>query len=220
MLRLIDVFLSLLGIALLSPFLGLIIFILRCSSEGEVFYLQRRIGFKGKEFRIFKFASMIKDSPNIGAGTLTMKNDPRVFPFGGFLRKTKLNELPQLLNILNGDMSIVGPRPLLPDGEHLYSPADRTIIRSIRPGVTGIGSLILRDEEGYYAYRADAHEFYRTILSPYKAQLEVWYVERKSFWLDMKIIVLTLLAVLRPKADLDKFFKGLPKKPSALKFSE
>ena len=98
-----------------------------------------------------------------------------------FYEKRKINELPQLLNILFGHMSIVGPRPLVPSGEANYTPSQAIIIRSVRPGVTGIGSLMLRDEESFYAHRSDAQDFYRNEISPYKASLEIWYVENQSF---------------------------------------
>ena len=214
--RVTDVFLAGLAIVVLTPLLLPLAIMLRFTGEGEVLYRQSRIGIDGQIFKIYKFATMLKNSSNIGSGTLTMKNDPRVLPIGVFLKKTKINELPQLLNILFGDMSIVGPRPLLPDGEELYSPTDQKVIRSVRPGVTGIGSLMLRDEESYYAHRSDAHEFYMRVISPYKAELEVWYIKRKSFWLDIKLIILTFVAIITPTIDLDGYFNGLPEKPSEL----
>ena len=179
-------------------------------------YKQVRVGYKGGEFEIYKFATMKKNSPNIGAGTLTMKNDPRVLPLGRFLRKTKINELPQLLNIFIGDMSVVGPRPLVPDGEKNYTHEQSKIIRSLRPGVTGIGSLVLRDEESYYAHRLDALEFYQNVISPYKFLLEKWYIERKTFYLDMKIIIFTFISIIKPSLSLSSFFLDLPKMPKTM----
>ena len=123
-----------------------------------------------------------------------MENDPRVLRVGRFLRKTKINELPQLLNILVGEMSVVGPRPLVPEGERNYSPSQSKIIRSVRPGVTGIGSIMLRDEESYYAHRSDASQFYIHTISPYKASLEIWYVNNRSTTLDFLILLGTVLA--------------------------
>ena len=112
--RFFDIFFSGLALLFLSPLLVPIFIILKFSGEGEVFFLQERIGKGGDVFKLFKFATMLKDSPNIGTGTVTMKGDPRVLPVGKFLRKTKINELPQLLNIFFGDMSVIGPRPLTP----------------------------------------------------------------------------------------------------------
>lgn len=157
--RFFDIVFSFLAILAFSPILLIIVLALRISGEGEVFYKQKRIGRLGKDFYVYKFATMLKNSELLG-GTLTLKNDPRVLPMGGMLRKSKINELPQLINILKGDMSIIGPRPLVPEGELFYTPEASAVIRSIRPGLTGIGSLVLRDEESYYSHREDAASFY------------------------------------------------------------
>ncbi|MDB2582760.1 sugar transferase [Gammaproteobacteria bacterium] len=209
--RFLDIFISGIALILLLPLLTPLIIVLRFTGEGEVFFKQVRVGFKGKKFEIYKFATMLKDSPNIGARTLTMQNDPRVLPIGKFLRKTKINELPQLLNIFIGNMSIVGPRPLVPDGEINYTSKQSKIIRSVTPGVTGIGSLVLRDEESFYAHREDAKDFYINVISPYKASLEIWYIENKSFLLNLKIILATILAVIYPTWDAADFFRTAPK---------
>ncbi len=209
--RIFDIIFSGIALIFFLPFFLILYLILRNTGEGEVLYKQVRVGYKGRRFEIYKFATMIKNSPNIGAGTLTMKNDPRVLPLGRFLRNTKINELPQLLNIFLGDMSIVGPRPLVPDGEKNYTHEQSKIIRSLRPGVTGIGSLVLRDEESYYAHRLDAHEFYQNVISPYKFLLEKWYIERKTFYLDMKIIIFTFISIIKPSLSLSSFFLDLPK---------
>mgnify|MGYP003706105013 FL=1 len=209
--RFFDIFISGIALVILLPLLTPLIIVLLFTGEGEVFFKQVRVGFKGKKFEIYKFATMLKDSPNIGAGTLTMQNDPRVLPIGKFLRKTKINELPQLLNIFIGNMSIVGPRPLVPDGEINYTSKQSKIIRSVTPGVTGIGSLVLRDEESFYAHREDAQDFYINVISPYKASLEIWYIENKSFLLNLKIILATILAVIYPTWDAADFFRTAPK---------
>ena len=216
MFRLFDIIFSGVALAILLPLFLPLVAILRLTGEGEVFYRQSRVGFRGKKFNIYKFATMLKDSPNIGAGTLTMKNDPRVLPVGAFLRKTKINELPQLLNIFIGNMSFVGPRPLVPEGEKNYTEDQAELIRSVTPGVTGIGSLILRDEESYYAHRSDAKEFYIHVISPYKASLEIWYINNKSFILNMLILVSTGLAVIMPKWDVTRLFNNLPEMPKEM----
>ena len=218
--RIFDLAVSAFALLVLSPLLVPLTLMLRLTGEGEIFYMQPRVGLNGKLFNIFKFATMLKDSPNIGSGTLTMRNDARVLPFGVFLRKTKINELPQLLNILFGHMSIVGPRPLVPSGEANYTPSQAIIIRSVRPGVTGIGSLMLRDEESFYAHRSDAHDFYRNEISPYKASLEIWYVENQSFLLDIQIIVLTAAAILFPNLRVEKTFSSLPAMPISMSDSK
>ena len=214
--RIFDLALSFFALLVLSPLLVPLTLILRITGEGEIFYMQPRVGLNGKLFNIFKFATMVKDSPNIGSGTLTMRNDPRVLPIGVFLRKTKINELPQLLNIFFGHMSIVGPRPLVPSGEANYTTSQAVIIRSVRPGVTGIGSLMLRDEESFYAHRSDAHDFYKNEISPYKASLEIWYVENQSFLLDIQIVVLTAAAILFPNLRIEKTFSSLPEMPISM----
>ena len=111
--RILDVFLSTIGLIILSPLFLIIIIVLRLSAEGEVFYFQERLGIYNSRFKLWKFATMLKNSMNMGTGSITIKNDPRVTKIGAFLRKTKINELPQIVNILKGDISIVGPRPLV-----------------------------------------------------------------------------------------------------------
>ncbi|MDC1348847.1 sugar transferase [Amylibacter sp.] len=216
MFRLFDIILSGVALVILSPLLVPLFVILRLTGEGEIFYRQLRVGFRSDKFYIYKFATMLMDSPNIGAGTLTMINDPRVLPVGAFLRKTKINELPQLLNIFIGDMSFVGPRPLVPEGEKNYTQDQARIIRSVRPGVTGVGSLILRDEESYYAHRTDAREFYIHVISPYKASLEIWYVNNRSIALSMLIMVATVFAVIAPSWDVTRLFSSLPDMPKEM----
>lgn len=214
--RFIDIILSGLALLVVLPLFVMVICILKITGEGEVFFLQKRIGINRNPFMVYKFATMLKNSENIGAGTLTMRNDPRVLPFGSLLRKTKINELPQLYNILIGDMSIIGPRPLVPEGEDHYPLHISSKIRSISPGVTGIGSLILRDEESYYAHRSDARDFYKDIIQPYKASLELWYIENKSVYLNIQILFFTIIAIVFSSFDPLKYFKNIPKIPKEM----
>lgn len=215
--RIRDVVVALVAISILSPLFTFVGIVLLLTGEGEVFYKQPRVGKDRQVFKIFKFATMLKDSPNMGAGTLTMRNDPRVLPFGKILRKTKVNELPQILNILVGNMSLVGPRPLVPSGDSLYSEEEARIIRSVTPGLTGLGSLMLRDEEKYYGYREDAAAVYADVIAPYKASLELWYVRNKTFLLDTKIIFATALSIFFPRLEMDRFFPLVPGFPEGLK---
>lgn len=215
--RIRDVLVALVAISILSPLFTFVGIVLLLTGEGEVFYKQPRVGKDRQVFKICKFATMLKDSPNMGAGTLTMRNDPRVLPFGKLLRKTKVNELPQLLNILVGEMSLVGPRPLVPSGDSLYSEEESRIIRSVTPGLTGLGSLMLRDEEKYYGYREDAAAVYADVIAPYKASLELWYVRNKTFLLDIKIILATALSIFFPRLEMDRFFPLAPRLPEGLK---
>ena len=147
MIRFFDVLLSAIALFILLPLFLPITILLKSTGEGEVFFLQERIGKDGKKFMLFKFATMLKNSPNIGTATVTMKNDPRVLPVGRFLRKTKINELPQLLNIFFGDMSVIGPRPLTSEAFESYSDNTKYLIKKVRPGLSGIGSIVFRAEE-------------------------------------------------------------------------
>ena len=166
--RLADFFLSFLALVLLSPLMIPIVLILKITGEGEVFYHQKRIGLKGASFYLLKFATMLKDSPNLGTGEITLVEDPRVLPFGKFLRKTKLNELPQIWNILKGEMSIVGPRPMVPNTFSKYSALAKEELSKVRPGLTGIGSIIFRDEEKYLSEENNPEAFYDEVIIPYK----------------------------------------------------
>ena len=213
--RIFEVFLSILALTFLLPLFITIMIILSLTGEKKVFYLQKRVGFKNKYFKIIKFATMLENSPNIGSGSLTLKNDPRVLPFGKILRKTKLNELPQILNILIGDISIVGPRPQMEVDFIKYSSAVQTKIYNIRPGLTGIGSIVFRDEESLISAvkDEDPHEFYKRVIAPYKGELEMWYQSHKSFILDLQLIFMTAWVILSPESRLyEKWFKDLPKR--------
>ncbi|MDB4680581.1 sugar transferase [Akkermansiaceae bacterium] len=216
--RIFDIIFSFLALLVLAPFLLPVMVILRLTGEGEVFYIQQRAGFKGNEFGLLKFATMLKDSPRIGTGEITVKGDPRVLPFGKLLRKTKLNELPQLWNIFIGDMSVVGPRPMVPNTYSHYPSGARKKLNTIRPGLTGIGSIVFRDEERYLAGRNQPMEFYRGHIIPYKSDLEVWFVDNNSIWLYFKVILVTAWVVLFPASTIvEKIFKGIPQLPDGLK---
>lgn len=184
--------------------------ILLVTGEREVFYFQKRIGYKNKPFDIWKFATMLKNSPNIGTGEITLRNDPRVTKFGKILRMTKINELPQIINVFKGDMSIVGPRPLMEVSFKLYSEEVQQVIYNSPPGMTGIGSLIFRDEEKIVSEAADPKAMYATIY-PYKGALELWYQKNASLYTDFIIMFLTGWSILFPENQLvHKIFKDLP----------
>lgn len=210
--RLLDITLTLLVLVPVLPVGLAIVVILSLTGEREVFYKQIRIGKDNRRFGLLKFATMLKNSPKLGTGTLTVPNDPRVLPFGRLLRATKLNELPQLLNVLKGEMSLVGPRPLTPDVFGYYSPEVQRRILKVRPGLTGVGSIVFRDEERILA-RSDRppQECHREEIAPHKGRLEVWYVERHSLLLDLKLLLLTAVAVLVPESRLhERVLKGIP----------
>lgn len=211
--RILDITVSLISLLILTPLLVPIILILRITAEGEVFYFQERIGINNSKFQIWKFATMLKNSMNIGTGSITLKNDPRVTNFGFFLRKTKINELPQLINILKGDISLVGPRPLVSKTFEAYSKDIQEKIYNVKPGLTGIGSIIFRDEEKILSSikNQDPHIFYKRVIAPYKGNLEMWYQVNRSFFLDLKLIFITAWVILFSKSRLyEKWLKGLP----------
>src|SRR3982750_72983 len=133
--RTFDFTFSFVALLVLSPLLIPVIILLRLTGEGYILYYQRRIGLHNRYFDIIKFATMLKNSPNMGTGSITLRNDPRVTPMGGFLRKTKLNELPQVLNVLKGDMSIVGPRPLVDKTFNAYPGHIRGLVYQSKPGI-------------------------------------------------------------------------------------
>jgi lipopolysaccharide/colanic/teichoic acid biosynthesis glycosyltransferase len=215
--RLFDIILSGVALLVLSPLLLPIAILLRLTGEGEVFFLQSRVGKSGKAFQLYKFATMLKDSPNLGTGTVTVKNDPRILPMGQFLRNTKINELPQLLNILNGDMSIIGPRPQTQRCFDAFLPASKKAIIQVRPGLSGIGSIIFRDEENMLHGQTDSVRFYDEVIAPYKGALEEWYVVNQGLWTYFMLIGLTIWVVLFSKSNVVRsVFPSLPRPPDSL----
>jgi lipopolysaccharide/colanic/teichoic acid biosynthesis glycosyltransferase len=216
--RLFDLVISGLSILVLSPLLLPIILLLRITGEGEVFFSQERMGKGGSLFSLHKFATMLKDSPNIGSGTLTVQNDPRILPLGNFLRKTKINELPQLFNVFKGDMSIVGPRPQSSRNFSAFSEDVQKNIILVSPGLTGLGSIFFSNEEAMLTSAVNHDEFYDSVIMPYKGQLETWYVNHATILIDLKIIYVTALKIIFPKLglNLSKFFDGMPNPPKEL----
>lgn len=211
--RLLDVFVSLVALTLLLPVFIPIIIILRFTAEGEIFYFQERIGLNNSRFQIWKFATMLKNSMNMGTGSITLQNDFRVTPIGKFLRKTKINELPQIINILKGDISLVGPRPLVTKTFSAYTEEIQSKIYKVKPGITGIGSIVFRDEESLISSvkDEDPHEFYKRVIAPYKGALEMWYQDHRSFVLDLQLIFLTAWVIIFPESKLyQRWFKNLP----------
>ena len=212
-----DIVSSLIALLILSPLLIPIVIGLKLTGEGYIFYFQERVGRKNKLFNIYKFATMLKDSVNMKGGLITTKKDPRITPMGGFLRNSKINELPQLLNILFGHMSVVGPRPVMQKSFDQYPDDVKKVIYNVKPGLTGIGSLIFRDEEELITRVRDSGDdtwaYYKDVIYPHKGQLEQWYQENYSFWTDLKIIIATAWAVIRPKSDIAyRWFNGIPKR--------
>lgn len=211
--RLFDSLFSGILIVILSPLFLTIIFLQVVFNKSEIFYLQKRIGYENKIFGIIKFSTMLKNSEKLPGGTITLRNDSRVTPMGRILRITKLNELPQLFNVLFGDMSFIGPRPLVKEGFNLYTTEIKSFIYQSKPGITGIASIIFRDEERLVTESEMAPEdFYIEYIFPYKGQLEKWYNENRSFGVDFLILFLTGFKIIVPKSKLEyKIFPSLPK---------
>jgi len=216
--RLFDILVSGLALLILTPLLIPIMLGLILTGEGYVWYKQERMGYKNKPFLIWKFATMLKNSPNMSGGIITAKRDPRITPMGGFLRKSKINELPQLINIFKGDMSIVGPRPVMRVSFDTYPTQVQEVIYNVRPGLTGIGSIIFRDEEELISEvkgkGEDTWEFYSNKIYPFKGEVEKWYQLHQSFLVDVKIIFITAWVIINPSSEIVyKWFKELPRRP-------
>ncbi len=210
-----DILLSIIGILIFLPFFIPLAIALKLTGEGYIFYLQERRGYKNKKFKIWKFATMLQASPSLGTGSITLKNDWRLTPMGKYLRGSKVNEIPQLINILLGEMSVVGPRPLMEVDYLKFSPEIQQKFYNCKPGLTGIASIIFRDEEKLHSNSAiNPHEFDRLFIAPYKGQLEIWYQKNLSFYTDFMLIFLTAWAIIFPESRLVySVFKDLPKKP-------
>lgn len=212
--RFFDIIFSLVAFILLLPIFIPVVILLLLTGEHEVFFRQERVGYKNKIFRIWKFATMLKNSPNMGHGDVTVRKDPRITSIGRFLRQSKFNELPQVINILTGDMSFVGPRPLMKVGFDRYSDEMKSKVYNTQPGLTGIGSIVFRDEELIITQsKLPPHECYRDVILPYKGALEVWYQQHQNFYTDFMIMFLTAWYVAFPKSNLVyKVFPSLPKR--------
>lgn len=215
--RFFDVIFSGLALLVLAPLLIPIGGMLRFTGEGEIFFVQQRVGKDGKRFGLLKFATMLKDSPNMGTGTVTVKNDARILPLGHFLRKTKINELPQLINILIGDMSVIGPRPQAQRCFDAFPSDVQVEIVKVHPGLSGIGSIVFRDEENLLHNATDQVAFYDNVIAPYKGELEKWYIHNQSLKNYFLIIFLTAWVVLFSKSPIVwKVFPNLPQPPKEL----
>lgn len=215
--RLLDIVFSGLALIVLAPLLVPVAIVLRTTGEKEVFFRQNRVGKGGGYFGLLKFATMLKNSPNMGTGTVTLRGDPRVLPVGRFLRKTKINELPQLLNILMGDMSLIGPRPQTQRCFDAFPEVSQQAITTVRPGLSGIGSIVFRGEEDMMHAANDPDRFYDHVIMPYKGQLEEWYVRHQGVVTYLLLIALTVWVVLVPSSGIVwHVFPHLPAPPDEL----
>ncbi len=191
--RLFDIICSLFGLAVLSPLLLLTALWVKLDSNGPVFYRQLRVGQYGKEFHILKFRSMYVDSDKHGLITVGGR-DPRVTHAGYYIRKYKLDELPQLINVLIGDMSFVGPRPEVRKYVDLYTPDQRHVL-DVRPGITDAASIKYRNENDLLATASDPDRYYTEVIMPDKLRINLEYVAHHSVWGDIQLICQTLNSI-------------------------
>lgn len=193
--RLIDLALASGMLLALSPLMLICALIVKLSSPGPLVYKAKRVGLGGRLFTMYKFRSMVKDAHKLGSG-VTAVDDPRVTKGGRVLRRFRLDELPQLINVIKGDMSLVGPRPEDPRYVKLYTPRQKRVL-SVRPGITGMAQLIYRDEEEMLRGKADPEEFYVKSIMPEKLEIDLDYVQNRSLALDLKILLKTALTFVR-----------------------
>lgn len=220
MTRFFDILFSLIAVIILLPFMIPIMIGLKLTGEHYIFYEQERIGKGGKPFKLLKFATMLKDSPNLAGGLYTSENDPRILPMGKFLRKTKINELPQLLNILKGDMSIIGYRPQVKKQYDSYPGEVREALAKSRPGLSGIGPIVFRSEEQIlqkFSTHEERDAFYKNVITPYKGQLEVWFSKHRNVLMYFRLIFMTVEVVLNPENKSWQRLNGIPEVPNELK---
>jgi lipopolysaccharide/colanic/teichoic acid biosynthesis glycosyltransferase len=196
--RAFDLLAAGLGLILLSPLLALVAIWIKIDSEGPVFFRQERLGRGFRPFWIYKFRTMLADAPKRG-GPITFGPDPRITRVGRFLRKTKLDELAQLLNVIKGEMSLVGPRPEIPQYVKMFE-LDYAEILKVRPGMTDLASLKFRDEAEILGRAGNPQEEYVRHVLPAKIKLAKEYIRRASIWSDVRLILKTLLALCRPRA--------------------
>jgi lipopolysaccharide/colanic/teichoic acid biosynthesis glycosyltransferase len=188
--RLFDLVASSLGLVFVSPLLGTAALAIWLGDGGPVFYRQVRVGLGGREFRMWKFRTMVENADKLG-GELTVGKDPRITPIGAVLRKYKVDELPQLFNVIAGDMSLVGPRPEVRGYVDLYSPAERQVLELV-PGITDPASIKYRDESDLLATADDPERLYQEVIMPDKIRINLDYAASASLWSDLRTILATV----------------------------
>ena len=195
--RLFDIVFAALGLIVLCPVLLIVTVIIKMGSPGPVLFRQQRVGRYGQPFRIMKFRTMVVDAEKLG-GQLTPTSDPRITPIGRFLRKYKLDELPQLLNVLVGQMSFVGPRPEVQRYVDLYTEEQKRVLK-IQPGITDLASIRYRAEGAILAKASDPHQFYIDVVMPDKIRLNMEYAAKANVLTDTVIIMQTVGVLPKPK---------------------
>jgi len=217
--RFFDILFSILAIVIFTPIFIVVAIILSLVSGDGVIYRQKRVGLNGEMFDIYKFVTMIKNSEQMGTGNITLANDSRVFPFGKFLRKSKINELPQLFNILKGDMSIIGPRPQDIISFNAFNKREQEIIKRTKPGLSCLAPIFFRNEDEILdRVSSDKNNFHDQYIAPYKGKIEAWYVQNRSLSLYFLLIWITIRVVLFPNHKINYYekFKNIPTPPKRL----
>lgn len=192
--RLFDLFFVIPGLLVLSPFLLIIALIIKLKDGGNVLFKQVRVGKNGKHFDVLKFRTMVVNAETLG-NKVTTGDDPRITPIGNVLRKYKLDELPQLINVLKGEMSLVGPRPEVPEYVEFYPDEVRTIVLSVPPGMTDKASIEFVNENDLLIGSKDPVNDYKNKVLPVKLKYYQEYVEERSLWFDFKLIIKTIIAI-------------------------
>jgi lipopolysaccharide/colanic/teichoic acid biosynthesis glycosyltransferase len=193
--RILDIMGSALGLVLLLPVLAVVAVIIKLDSPGPIFFRQERVGRGGRSFRIFKFRSMVEGAARAGTA-LTVRADTRITRAGMLLRRSKLDELPQLINVLAGDMSLVGPRPEVPEFMKFYTPDQRAIILSMRPGITDYAAILFRDESSLLDRERDPIDVYRREIMPAKFAYYERYSREIGVLNDLRIVLATMLLLV------------------------
>lgn len=208
--RIFEILLSLLILITVSPILIILYIFIKINCK-KVIFKQQRVGYKGNYFKIYKFVTM-KDNSEID-GTITYYNDPRIIKFGRILRKFKINELPQLINIIKGEMTFIGPRPLTEECFNCYDKKIRENLIKIKPGISGIGSIVFVNEDKLLNKKCSEKNniFYKNCIMPLKGRLEKWYIDNKTFYLDFKIFIYTLIIMVFPKSFMYLKIKSVKK---------
>jgi lipopolysaccharide/colanic/teichoic acid biosynthesis glycosyltransferase len=194
--RIFDCGVAALGLILLLPLMAVIALLIKLDSPGSVFFAHERVGRHGRKFKVLKFRTMVQDAPKLG-GAITARHDPRITRIGRLLRTTKLDELPQLWNVLKGEMSLVGPRPEVERYVQLWEPALREQVLSVRPGITGLTQIRYRHEERLLAQQPDPEKYYREVLLPLKLASDAEYVRRRSLMFDLSLLLRTVIALFQ-----------------------
>lgn len=193
-----DLLLSFIALLLLSPVFLITALLIVIDSKGPIFFCPLRVGRYNRDFKLYKFRTMQVGNSSVKSNLTLGDSDPRITRIGKFLRKTKIDELPQFFNVLKGDISLVGPRPIMREFVEMYYEAYKPIL-AIRPGITSNASIFFRNEGKVLSQKADPEEYHRVVIMPKKIELNLCYVYHRTLWSDFRILLLTLYCTLTDK---------------------